>query len=140
MFACRLHAFSESLAQTPLAALPTPEIMCRYDALDVLPQGNASKESLLRSVDDTTRWPLWIEDDDSRLLLRDVCVNNCRKVLEGQWDQRVAERIVYRSKGSTTLTRDRAHALRSVSLWRLAGVGITIAWLVRFVLLRLRQR
>lgn len=82
---------------------------------------------------------IWMEDDDSRLLLRDVCVNNCRRGLERKWDRHVLEHVVYRSKGSTTLKQDRAHALRSVSLWRLAGGTVVISWLVRFLLIRIRH-
>ena len=95
---------------------------------------------------------IWMEDEVSRLLLRDVCVQNTvrmeRKGISArtsspsnigagrQWHGNVVEHIVYRSKGSSTLVQDRAHALRSVSLWRLAHVGVVAAWLLRFVMQR----
>jgi alpha-beta hydrolase superfamily lysophospholipase len=84
---------------------------------------------------------IWIEDEESRLLLRDVCVQNAAGANVGceRWHGNVAAHVVYRSKGSSTLHHDRAHALRSVSLWRLTGVGVVAAWLLRFMLQRMRR-
>ena len=96
---------------------------------------------------------IWMEDDQSRSLLLETCVQNITRTLGAQqkrlkdnlinlktlWKGEVAKRIVYQSKGSTTLLRDRAYAVRSVSFPRLIGVVGIAMWLVRFIIQRLSQ-